>query len=554
MGLSKFKTFWEIEKEKTWRIYIVFGFLVLLYFITIFLIWLLIKVSIHLRPAIISHEPFRLFDKDLLIVFTIAVIIAVTHWYYSNATVVNRILQLLRARPPDKHDKYHYTFENIVDEIETAAGGLPVERYVLPTGAMNAFALADLKGRKVIGVTEGSVSRLSREELQSVVAHEMAHIISNDCLLITIICSLFNIYSETLAQFSKSLSRGEPLSFLAEARPRQAVNVVSFPILMLLFVVEILSQLLYVFISREREYRADASAIKLTRDPLSLARALYKIGTHWRGAGYGGEYLSPVFILSPELNQLEESESFYANLFSTHPPLINRLQIVCDLAHADIAQITEHLQKSKKVKTTTESIQPLPKFFVEINNKFFGPFTILQLQTIDGLKPDSRIRMEGCTEIISAVEIPALSHYFILKSEPMWRIHRICPMCRQWLVIQEYEGLYLWRCAFCNGILVEKDKLPRIFARKEKGFSEEVQRIANLLKEDAKRRHPHQKLLIRTMLPRFCPRCGKPMVRRLYSYAYRVEIDECPNCKLMWFDADELEILQCLIEQEELTQ
>jgi len=59
------------------------------------------------------------------------------------------------------------------------------------------------------------------------------------------------------------------------------------------------------------------------------------------------------------------------------------------------------------------------------------------------------------------------------------------------------------------------------------------------------------KLLIETPDKRKCPKCGKPMTRKFYSYAYHIEVDECNECNLIWFDKDELEILQCLIEMEE---
>lgn len=554
MAIETFKTFWDIEKEKTWRIYILFGFLITLYFLSFYLIWLLVKLCIYLKQSL-GHvkAPFYLFGWDTLVVLIIAGIIAYIHWYYSNAEVVGQILKLLNARYPDKHDKYHHIFENVVDEIETSAGGIKVERYVLPTGAMNAFALADLKERKVIGVTEGLLSRLNREELQSVTAHEMAHIVSNDCLQTTIACSLFNVYSEALARINRSLTRALPLSFMTEARQRDAVaiSVFSIPVLIILFITDIFSQLLNMFISREKEYRADALAVKLTRNPLSLASALYKIGTRWRGAGYGGEHLSPVFIMSPEYNVLDETESFYANLFSTHPPLVKRLQIILDLAHADFREINEQLQKSAKIKTETEVVKPQPKFFVQLNNKWAGSFTILQLQALDGLTPETKLRLEGSDEIVIANDVPALTHFFLIRDEPIWKIRRLCPVCRQWLIVQEYEGLFLWRCAFCNGILIEKDKLPRIIVRKEKGFTEQVQRLATLLKKEVKQKHPHFKLLIETPHPKFCPRCGKPMVRKFYSYAYFVEIDECQVCDLTWFDQNELEILQCLTEMAE---
>jgi hypothetical protein len=99
-------------------------------------------------------------------------------------------------------------------------------------------------------------------------------------------------------------------------------------------------------------------------------------------------------------------------------------------------------------------------------------------------------------------------------------------------------------------MLAEQHKLPRIFAREERGFSEDVCRAAALLREDAQRKHPDFRLLLGLSQARPCPKCGQPMRRKFYSYAYHVEVDECVVCKLIWFDEDELEILQCLIEME----
>jgi len=153
--------------------------------------------------------------------------------------------------------------------------------------------------------------------------------------------------------------------------------------------------------------------------------------------------------------------------------------------------------------------------------------------------------------VLSADEIPELNRFFYeKKNEPMWKMKRLCPICRQWLVVQRYEGLQVWRCAFCSGMLAERGKLPRIFAREERDFTENVHRAAAILRKDAQRKRPDFRLLLGSSQPRPCPKCGQPMRRKFYSYAYHVEVDECAVCRLVWFDEDELEILQCLIEME----
>jgi heat shock protein HtpX len=549
MVVQTVKTFWDIEKEKTWRIYAVFSFLLLIHFLGIWILWLILKLIFINRPYLTWQAmKFSLFDWDTVIVLLIALIVTWFHWYHSNKVVVDKILGCLGVRHPDQHDEYHHVFENVVDELQAATGGLQVERYVIPTGAMNAFALADLRGRMVIGVTEGLISRLKREELQSVVAHEMAHIVSGDCLLTTIVCSLFNVYEEALARIPQvsSLDQDE----LAGRRPSSAVAA-SLPVLLALFVFECLGSFLNMFISREKEYRADAAAARLSRDPMSLASALYKIALHWRGAGYSGDRLSAIFIMSPEHNLLEESEGFWPTLFSTHPPFTKRLQVLLDLGHGEISQLTEQIQKKITVKTEPDVAETGPAFYAERNDEWYGPFSMFQLQGLDWIVPETRLRMDGSTEVVSALEVPALAFFFEARKEPMWKIRRLCPLCRQWLIVQPYEGMYVSECAFCRGILVERDKIPRIITRKEKGFSERVQRMADVIRRQSREHGYKCELRIATAQPRNCPKCGKPMVHKFYSYAYHVEIDECLECGLIWFDADELEILQCMTEIEE---
>lgn len=550
------KTFWDIEKEKTWRIYILFGVLIIFYFCPVFVVWSLIKLFLDAKHSLYTKSStFHLFGTDTWVILAAAALAAGIHWYFSNKKVVSQVLHLLGAKVPDKRDKYHSMFQNIVDEIETAAGGFKVERFILPTGAMNAFALADLSGRRVLGITEGLLSRLSRNELQAVIAHEMSHIVSNDCLQTTITCSLFNIYSEALAHFNKTLIRHESQGvspFIKAAQHNvMVVGLLSLPAFILLFITAFFGQLLNMFISREKEYRADASAVKFTRNPLSLARALYKIGTHWRGAGYGGEHIAAIFVLSPRSSTLDEKEDFFATLFSTHPPLLKRLCIILNLAHTNLAEIIEQLTECKKIKTENDVLKPSLRFYARHKDNWLGPFTVLQLQSLDWLEPVTELKLPDNDDVLRAGEIPVLSYFFQKRDEPIWKMKRLCPDCRKWLIVQSYEGLYLWRCAYCNGLLAEGDKLPRIFVRREKGFTERVQRLAEILSKEANQKHPKLNVILDIAHPRPCPKCGKKMVHKFYSYAFHVEIDECQSCKLIWFDQDELEILQCLIEMRE---
>ncbi|MCX7705637.1 MAG: zf-TFIIB domain-containing protein, partial [bacterium] len=181
---------------------------------------------------------------------------------------------------------------------------------------------------------------------------------------------------------------------------------------------------------------------------------------------------------------------------------------------------------------------------------WLGPYTLLQVQTLEWLEPDTELKLSTGEQVLKAKDIPALDHYFKSRDTTLWKMRRICPICSEWLIVQEYEGLYIWRCAFCDGLLVKKDELPKIIMREEIEFSEEIRHIASIIRTEAKKKKLKFKLLIETLDKRKCPKCGKSMTRKFYSYAYHIEVDECTDCNLLWFDKNELEILQCMIEME----
>ncbi|RKX69204.1 hypothetical protein DRP53_08890 [candidate division WOR-3 bacterium] len=549
--MASTRTFWEIEEEKTQKIYLLFAFLILLYFLPILIIWTIIKFIIFFRQSLVNPDvSFSLFGVDTILVIIVAAILSYYHWRRAGTDVVARFLKILGAKPLDPHDEYHHIYQNIVDEIATAAGGIEVDPYIIPTGAMNAFSLADNKGKNIIGITEGLLARLTRDELQSVVAHEMAHIVSKDCSQTTMTCALFSLYCEIVARSSQFVVAGDDsiIGYLpGERQRRDAARAASIFISLILFVTNLGAQLLSLFISREREYRADAAAIRYTRNPVALARALYKIGTRWRGAGCSGEYLAPIFILNPLNRRIDEEESFWATLFSTHPPLLKRIRIILGMAHEDLSTLTQLLKQPQPRKV--ESDQKIePRYWIEKSGKWQGPYTVRQLMTLEYLRPTTRLRADDRS--MSALDLPELRYFFKKREEPFWKIRRLCPDCREWLLAEEYEGVYIWRCAFCDGYLVEESKLPRILVRKDRGFGPEIRRTARHLLVDS-RRSRCRSLILDMSHPRRCPKCGDRMIHKLYSYAYHIAIDYCPTCKLIWFDPGELEILQCLIEMEE---
>lgn len=128
--------------------------------------------------------------------------------------------------------------------------------------------------------------------------------------------------------------------------------------------------------------------------------------------------------------------------------------------------------------------------------------------------------------------------------------HNRCPRCRVLLTDTFYEGVVVKVCSQCRGKLVDSSLMDRIIARREIGFSEGLKKKAQEFKE----RFMSNPILTNKISRDkshviACPDCGARMLPRPYSYHYVVPVDKCLSCYKIWFDSDELEILQILIEQ-----
>lgn len=242
--------------------------------------------------------------------------------YYGGARLV---LGSLCAEPLVLSAPERRQLHNIVKEMALASG-LPMPKvFILPDQAPNALATGRNPEHAVIAVTQGLLYTLDREETQGVVAHEMAHIGNRDTLTMTLVSVLLG-GSLMLADWARrSLffgrdRRGSPLQILL--------------VLALVAVTPLLSRLLAMAVSRQREYLADATAVQLTRNPLGLARALEKIGAStWpvRSATRGTAHL---FIATPFPRRADRREGRLADLLSTHPPLAQRIAILRAMARA----------------------------------------------------------------------------------------------------------------------------------------------------------------------------------------------------------------------------
>ena len=231
---------------------------------------------------------------------------------------------LLRSVGAQRIQKNHHPqLWNVVEEM-TIAAGLPQQPriYIVEDHAPNAFAVGRKPEKAAVAVTSGLMRLLNRDELQGVVAHEIAHIKNLDIRFMTIAAVL----AGTVEMMSRGFVWG---SFYGagrrRSRSRGGGNAYLLALLFVLAIVSpILIRLLYMACSRQREYLADASAARFTRFPDGLAGALEKLAVQNRDvpSGQVTGALAPLYIVNP-LQAMATS-----GWFSTHPPTESRIKIL----------------------------------------------------------------------------------------------------------------------------------------------------------------------------------------------------------------------------------
>ena len=230
---------------------------------------------------------------------------------------------------PDTTDPRHRQLLNVVEEMALAAN-LPVPTvYLLPESGINAFAAGYSPADAVIGVTEGCLQQLNRDELQGVVAHEFSHILNGDMRMnIKMIAVLNGILF--VGHVGYLLLRGSRGAHIAARSSRSnknggggaaAILFLGLGFIILGYLGAFFGNLIKAAVSRQREYLADASAVQFTRNPSGIAGALKQIAASSRGTKLkhqNADENSHLFF--------GEAISRWASIFATHPPLQDRIK------------------------------------------------------------------------------------------------------------------------------------------------------------------------------------------------------------------------------------
>jgi heat shock protein HtpX len=227
---------------------------------------------------------------------------------------------------------------NVVEEMAIASGTPRPRIYLVPDPDPNAFATGLDPAHAAVAVTEGLLNQLDRDELQGVIAHELAHIRNFDTRLMTLLAAMVGAVALMSDGMGRMVRGGAGLGRGSRSRGRgKGGNPAALIILVLwvitLILAPLISRLLAMAVSRKREFLADATGAQFTRNPLALAGALEKLeaaAAPTQAITRGAAHLC---IVDPAASHFGSREGRAADFFASHPPIRVRIARLRGMAY-----------------------------------------------------------------------------------------------------------------------------------------------------------------------------------------------------------------------------
>lgn len=240
-------------------------------------------------------------------------------YYYSDKIVLG--ISGARIASP-KEDKL---FTQVVENLCIGAGIPRPKLYVIEDSAPNAFATGRDPKHAVICATTGLLSKLSRTELEGVLAHEISHIRNYDIRLLSVVSVMVGLIALLGDWFLRARFWG--------GRSRDSDNNSTGAIMMVLGIIfailsPIIAQLIQLAVSRRREFMADAGSVEITRQPQGLISALNKISADHEPLEAANKATAHLYIVNPFKDKGNKAISALSGLFNTHPPISERIKIL----------------------------------------------------------------------------------------------------------------------------------------------------------------------------------------------------------------------------------
>ena len=215
---------------------------------------------------------------------------------------------------------------NVVEEI-CLAGGMPLPRiFLINDTAMNAFATGRNPQHASVAITVGLRAKLTRDELQGVMAHELSHIRNYDILYAMLMAVMVGVLVMLCDIFLRSVfwgGAGRSRRSNRNSKDSGGLQIILMIVAVVLAIIApILARIIQMSLSRQREYLADAGSVELTRNPDGLIGALNKLGGDNEVLEVANRATAGLYFVHP----IKKFEKRASSVFCTHPPLEDRVE------------------------------------------------------------------------------------------------------------------------------------------------------------------------------------------------------------------------------------
>ena len=260
----------------------------------------------------------------LVLALGIAAVMSIASYRYGDRIV----LRVSRARPAGEQE--YPKLHNLMEGLAIAAGIPKPDLYVIPEPAPNAFATGRDPEHASVAVTQGLIDTMNRVELEGVLAHELAHVKNRDMLVNTLAATLVGVVVLLAGwmrwgMFWGGMGRGRDRGGGGGSNPAAIVFLILAVVAIVL--APLAAQLIRFAVSRRREFLADADGALLSRYPPGLASALRKIGAAPNTMRVANNATAHLWFSQPS-RAVGEGHSRIERLFSTHPPIEERVRIL----------------------------------------------------------------------------------------------------------------------------------------------------------------------------------------------------------------------------------
>jgi len=250
------------------------------------------------------------------------VILGTTIWFLVAWLIHNSLIRMATGAKPLERIENKRVY-NLVENLCISKGMKIPQIYVIEDDSLNAFASGINQHTFSVTLSRGIINKLDDDELEGVIAHELSHIRNRDVRLMIVSIIFVGIFAFVAEMAFRSIRFG------ALSRGKKDSGIAILVVIVISAICYLIALLLRFGVSRSREYMADAGAAEMTRKPYALASALRKISSDPLIEAVENRDVAQLFIENP---QPEEKKFSFSNLFSTHPPIQKRIELLDQFA------------------------------------------------------------------------------------------------------------------------------------------------------------------------------------------------------------------------------